>query len=365
MTAAVGRAVASEAVPEESRGKAQGFMTTAFHSGFLLGPSIGGVLIDYLGWRWTFFFLVPLGATGVLLTLVKKSRLRPTAERSPVDYPGAVLLVTSTITLITLLDRRTLSLLSVERKTALIILLVGLLSGFLVREATTPSPMLRFSLFRIRMFTFSAASLLIVALNYTIGSFLLPFYLQDILRLRPSFVGLLFLAAPILSVALGPVSGYLSDRMGPSLPATAGVVTLATSVFLGTFLRTDSHWILPSLMLAFSGVANGLFNPANSTGLLAAAPKEHLGLASATLNVMFGLGNLFGISLAGLLMTTAFEFHTGMAGGATPANPTAFVAALNHTFFVATTTCLAAIVISSLRGRGRAPRQQAGSPTPV
>src|SRR4030095_818108 len=54
------RALAAESVPEELAGRAQGYMTTAHHVGFVLGPSIGGLMIDYLSWRWSFFLLVPI-----------------------------------------------------------------------------------------------------------------------------------------------------------------------------------------------------------------------------------------------------------------------------------------------------------------
>ena len=55
------RALAAESVPEELAGRAQGYMTTAHHVGFVIGPSIGGLMIDYLSWRWSFFLLVPIG----------------------------------------------------------------------------------------------------------------------------------------------------------------------------------------------------------------------------------------------------------------------------------------------------------------
>ncbi len=72
------RALAADAVPEHLGGRAQGYMTTAHHTGFLLGPSIGGRTIDYLSWRWTFFFLVPIGLIGSLLTLANLKG-RPTS----------------------------------------------------------------------------------------------------------------------------------------------------------------------------------------------------------------------------------------------------------------------------------------------
>jgi EmrB/QacA subfamily drug resistance transporter len=359
MTQSVGRALAAQAMPEEKGGRAQGLMTTAFHSGFLLGPSLGGLIIDSMGWRWTFFFLVPFAAAGVLLTALSWRHSPAPSRRSAVDYLGATLLVGSATILFILLDRRTMNLMDLELRILLVLILAASFSGFLFREAYTTNPIVNLSLFKIRMFTFSTVSLLIVSTNYSLTAFLLPFYLQEILRLSPSFMGMLFMAAPIFTVTLGPVSGLISDRVGPRLPATTGTSLLVACLFFGTLLSTDSHWILPTLMLALLGMANGFFNPANSVGMLSSVPKEHIGLATGTVSVMFGLGNLFGITLASFLLTTAFQMYTGTpATSPTPTVPAAFVAAMNYTFLVAIGIGLVAIISSAMRSVSTKPVQE-------
>src|SRR4051812_2808351 len=87
-----GRALAAEAVPEAMAGRAQGFMTTAHHTGFLLGPVFGGFMIDFLSWRWAFFSLVPLSVVGAALTLPSLRRAPRATSRRPVDYVGAALI---------------------------------------------------------------------------------------------------------------------------------------------------------------------------------------------------------------------------------------------------------------------------------
>ena len=360
MTQSVGRALAAEAMPHDKGGSAQGLMTTAFHSGFLLGPSLGGLIIDSMGWRWTFFAIVPFAAAGALLTFFTKgpstTRVR---RRSAVDYLGATLLAASATTMFILLDRRTMTLMSLELKIVLLLVFIASFSGFLLRETHATNPIVNLSLFKIRMFTVSTVSLLIVSTGYSLSNFLLPFYLQEILQFSPSFIGILFMAAPIFTVTLGPVSGIISDRIGPRLPATTGASLLVASLFLGTLLRIDSHWIWPTSMLALLGLANGLFNPANSVGMLNSVPKEHKGFATGTLYVMFGLGNLFGITLASFLMTTAFQIYTGTSGTSpTPTLPGAFVAAMNYTFLAGIGVGFVAIISSAMRGARTEPLQR-------
>src|SRR6476660_4217130 len=74
MTQSQARALAMDSMSKESAGKAQGFMTTAFHSGVLIGPSVGGLIIDYIHWRAVFFFLVPIALMGVILTAINLRR---------------------------------------------------------------------------------------------------------------------------------------------------------------------------------------------------------------------------------------------------------------------------------------------------
>lgn len=364
MNQAVGRALAFESAAPGRGGRAQGYMTTAFHMGFLLGPSLGGLTIDNVGWRWTFFGFVPLAGLGALLIFVHLKQVgpRPASQtRLSVDYLGATLLFVGAMALVLFIDRRLVGWEQMGLKMFLASVLFVCALSFIFWERRIPSPIVNFALFRDRMFTFSAVSLFIMAIVYVISSLILPFYLQDILQLSPSFIGLLFVVPPIFTVTLAPLSGSLADRYGPRFPATIGVAALLTSVLLGGVLKVDSHWLLPTLILTLGGLANGFFNPANSVGIIHYAPKHHLGFASGIINLMFGLGAVFGVALASLLMVTGFRISTGIpAAEPTSAMPGPFVAALNFTFWVASAVCTMGLLTSMLRGDGK--RLPSGTP---
>jgi len=347
------RALASESVTEDLAGRAQGYMTTAHHTGFILGPSIGGLMIDYFSWRWSFFLLAPIGFGGMLLALMNMKRRQVAPQHYPgsVDYLGAALLFAVTTTLVFILDRRTHQLIGSSTKFFLLAVFIGSLAAFLVHESRAQSPFVNLELFKIRRFSFSVVSLLVVSICYALTSFLMPFYLQDILRLTPTQVGMLFMAPSILTVALAPVSGFMTDRLGPRIPATLGVVFMIVSLAAGGMLRTDSHWLLPTMLIVVGAITNGIFNPANSTAMISMMPKEHRGFASAMNHVTFGFGNVLGVALGGLSMSLAFEFHTGMKSMTlTAENPAGFVAALNTTFIAAILICILGIFTSALRG---------------
>ncbi len=358
MIQAQGRALAMDASTEESRGRAQGLMTTAHHGGFLLGPGLGGFIIQYIHWRGVFFFLVPLGAVATALVLAFRRRRegpvaeRPKHERPAIDYPGAALLVAATLALMAVLDRQAMESLAPAGRAGAVIGLGVLMAGFVWRENRAPSPILHLALFRIRMFAVSTVTLLLISIVMTLTVYLLPFYLQDVLRLTPSFMGILFISAPLFAATLSPVGGILSDRAGPKIPATAGAALFAVASVLGVWFQPNSHWMLPAVVLALGGLGTALFFPANHTALIASAPFEHRGVATGTLYTMFGLGNVLGVTVGNFIMTVAFRMHAGDPDALpAAAHPVHFTLALQDTFLVTTAIALAAVTCSLLRGR--------------
>jgi EmrB/QacA subfamily drug resistance transporter len=347
------RALAAESVSEDLAGRAQGYMTTAHHVGFILGPSIGGLMIDYFSWRWSFFLLAPVGFSGAVLALanLKRRRLTPPPHAVSIDYLGAALLFGITTTLVFLFDRRTQQVISDSTQLGLTLFLALSLAAFLAHEWTAKHPFVHLELFKIRRFSLSVVSLLVLAMCYSLTAFLLPFYLQDVLQLTPTQVGVLFMAPSVLTVALAPLSGYLTDRLGPRVPATFGGFFMMASLALGGLLRTDSHWLLPAALIVVGAITNGIFNPANSTAMISMMPREHRGFASAVNHVTFGFGNVLGVALGGLSMSLAFEHYTGTPTTTlTTANPSGFVAALNATFVAAVGLSVIAVCTSALGG---------------
>jgi EmrB/QacA subfamily drug resistance transporter len=348
------RALAAEAVPENLAGRAQGYMTTAHHVGFIIGPSIGGFMIDYLSWRWSFFFLVPIGFFGTALALANLKRRVAIPRHAPlaIDYFGAALLFSATSAVVLIFDRRTEQVIGESTKLLLGLLLLGSLCAFLFHEARAKNPVVNLALFKIRRFSMSVMSLLVIAMCYTLTGFLMPFYLQDILGLSPTQIGILFMLPSMLTVALAPLSGYLTDRVGPRLPASIGIVFMLLSLGIGYLLRPDSHWWLPTMLIIIGAITNGIFNPANSTAMIAMMDREHRGFASAVNHVTFGLGNVFGVALGGLSMSLAFEHYTGAPATAiTTANAPGFVAAMNITFLGALVLSLIGFATSIIGGR--------------
>jgi MFS family permease len=209
------------------------------------------------------------------------------------------------------------------------------------------------------MFSFSVVSLLVIATTSSVLMLILPFYMQDVLHQSPSFMGLVFLAAPIFTITLAPVIGQLTDRIGPRIPTCSGVLMTMAAFLVGTSLGIDSHWALPAVLMALTGLGQGFFNTANQTALITSVPREYRGFATGMVQMVFGLGSLLGTSLGGVLLTVMFRYASGLPD-ATPSaeDPASFVFAMNATYTVCLALTAVAFVASLMRGGARV-----GTPT--
>ena len=250
-----------------------------------------------------------------------------------------------------LLDRRSAETIGAERTGVMALVFGATLLGFLAHERRAVNPVMNLALFRIRMFTFSSLSLLLLATTQSVLGFLMPFYIQDVLHFSPSFMGLIFLAAPVFTIGLATVSGRLTDRIGPRVPASIGVLMTMAAFAIGLFLRMDSHWILPTIMLGLVGVGSGFFNTPNQAAIIGSVPREYRGFATGMVQTIFGVSTLLGISLGGVLLTLAFRYYAGIAD-ATPsaAHPPAFVAAMRVTYLACLVLLAVALLASQMRG---------------
>jgi len=267
---------------------------------------------------------------------------------------GAGLLVVLTVVLTLVLDRRSAELIGADRKGIILVTFAVALAGFLVHERRALNPVVNLALFRIRMFTFSVLSLLVFATTSSVLTFLLPFYMQDVLHHSASFMGLVFLSAPIFTIGLAPVAGHLTDRIGPRIPASIGIALIMAAFSVGVMLTVESHWVLAAILMAFTGIGQGFFNTPNQTAIIASVPREYRGFATGLVQMVFGVGSLLGISLAGALLTVMFRHYSGNPT-ATPsaASPAPFVAAISATYLICLVLMTGALLSSLMRGGHR------------
>jgi MFS family permease len=332
-----GRTLGYKSMPKGSEGKAQGLMAMSHQFGFFVGPPIGGLIIDLVNWRGIFFLLMLPSLVGLGISLMAGRFAVESGVRSgSVDYLGALLFFGLTILATMLLDQKIAVVIGAANQALFALTFVGLLWSFIYHEKKTPSPMIHLNFFSTRVFGYGSLGLLMACITQGLTMFITPFYLQDVLNLSPTFIGIIFLVPSLFSMVMAPVSGAMTDRIGARSLLIMGVLILMVAFLIGANLRTDSHWILPTLLLALAGIGSTVFNTPSQAVMISSLPKEHWGIAIGIINGIFGLGQMLGISLSGIFLTLAFRFYSGDPGTIpNPGDTHVFVASMNVTYLFA------------------------------
>jgi MFS family permease len=332
-----GRTLGFHSMPQGSEGKAQGLMAMSHQLGFFIGPPLGGLIIDWIHWRGIFFLLFLPSVIGAALCFMTARNIRFAAPRAQaIDYRGAFWFVGLTIFATVLLDQKIGETVGGRARALLGLAFMAALWRFIAHEKKTRSPMIDLSLFAVPAFGFGSVGLLMGCITQGLTMFVTPFYLQDVLRLTPTFIGVIFLMPSLLSMVLSPVSGALTDRFGARVLLITGVLFLMSAYLIGAKLRPDSHWIFGAGLLVLMGIGSSLFNTPSQAAMVSALPKAHWGTAIGIINGIFGLGQMLGISLSGIFLTLAFRFYAGDHGTTPdPRDARVFVASINVTYLFA------------------------------
>ena len=342
--------------------KAIGVYTFVAVAGGSVGLLLGGVLTETINWHWIFFVNVPIGVATALLAI----RLVPDREglglAAGADLPGAALLtgglMLGVYTILGVAEEGWGS----TQTLALGALAIGLLGGFVARQARVANPLMPLRLFRSR--TVSGAN--VVQALLVVGMFGMFFlgalYMQQILGYDPLQVGLAYLP---LTVVMGTMSfrftGQLNLRFGPEatlVPAMgfvlAGLLLLARTPVDAVYVRD----LLPPMILI--GLGAGLGFPSLMTLAMSGATESDSGLASGLVNTSVQVGGAIGLAV---LATLATERTENLVADGEPV-----AAALNSGYHLAYLTgaglVLVAIAVALSFLRARVP-ERAPEPEPV
>jgi EmrB/QacA subfamily drug resistance transporter len=294
-----GPAILTTAYPEEERGKALGILGSVVSAGFLTGPILGGFLVEHLGWRSIFFINLPIGAIGIYLSSKVLERVVPTGK-SRVDLWGAILLFFFLTSLLLFLNQ------VVQGLAPLLWLWLFLslfwFSLFIIVELRSPSPLVDLKLFRRRLFISSLGASFLSFWMSAAHTFVIPFFLQNILEYSPSKAGMLIFPVALTIMVMAPFAGRFSDRVGVRIPATIGLALTSLTVFSFTFLKLGTNDLDILWRQIVLGIGISLFNPANNSAIIGSLPREKVGLASSFLALSRNLGMVIGVAFAEMVI---------------------------------------------------------------
>ncbi|HTR82481.1 MAG TPA: DHA2 family efflux MFS transporter permease subunit [Bacteroidota bacterium] len=312
-----GMAIVTREFPTEQRGIALGFWSIAAAASVSLGPMIGGYLIDNISWNAIFNVNVPVGIVGLFATLVIQREYKTERSRS-FDVVGFLSMATFLCALLLALTDGNASWNTAGWSSPFIISCFVLSAFsfvlFLVTEFTIDNPLIDLRLFKDFNFSLANGVLFIFGVGMFGSTFLLPLYLQLSLGYTAFQAGSLFLPVGILQATTAPISGWMSDKVNPIVPAGIGIVLLAASLFINSSLSMYSEHHQIMIALYIRGFAMGLMFTPLSTAALSNIPRNKIGQASGLFNVIRQLGGSFGIAFMSTMLLRRTIYHTATYG---------------------------------------------------
>lgn len=310
-----GMAMIAETFEPRERGRAMGFWGVGVIVGPAIGPTLGGILTRYYGWRSIFMVNLPIGIFGVLLAL-RLLRTERVAQREspPFDLWGFLSLTLFLVSfLIGLSQGEYKGWSSTYIWTCWALSSAGFM-GFLIAQRWVQEGVLDLSLLLHPTYSLTLLITFVRSIALFGGTFLLPLFLQQLQGLDEIACGLLLLPGSLVIALVMPFSGQMSDRMGARALVCLGLAILAYSLYLYADLDVSwSNWNIVRVTM-IRGIGFGLLFAPVTALAVNSVPPHKVGMASSTLNLVQQVGGSVGIALLTTILDHRQTLHLNAIG---------------------------------------------------
>jgi EmrB/QacA subfamily drug resistance transporter len=291
-------AMISSAFPVNERGKAFGLTSMSVFVGLILGPILGGVVTEILGWR-TLFYMDTLIGIIAAFSIIRFKHDWIEAKGEKLDILGSFLLGISLIAILYGFSE-------ITNKYSLFLVIAGIIgiSLFYLVEKRVDFPLINLDLFKNKRFIFGNITAFINYGAFVSVGFILTLFLQYLKGYSPITAGLIVSIQSIAMILVSPFAGRLSDKIDPGNVSTAGMVLTTIGVALMTLINFENSLYIGGLSLIIFGAGIGLFYSSNTKMVMSAVDKKYFGIASATLSDMRSMGQIFGMGIVMIFIST-------------------------------------------------------------
>jgi EmrB/QacA subfamily drug resistance transporter len=296
----VALAVIGDMFDASERGKYQGLVGAVFGLSSVIGPAIGGVITDTVGWHWVFFVNLPLGAIVFAVIWRALPTIRPSATRPHIDYLGASVLAAALVPLLVGLTNKQTGDWSDPAVGGLIVLGLAIAAIFVWVESRTSEPIVPLGLFRNRSFTISVIAMFAAAMAFFAPVVFLPRWFQVVGGASATQSGYQILALLGGLIISAMASGQIVARTGRyKVLAIGAAATLAIGLFLLSYLRADTPLPVLWAWMFVTGLGVGPMFSIFTLVVQGSVAPQQIGTATSSLTLFQQLGGSVGLAIAG------------------------------------------------------------------
>ena len=350
MTMATNYGIITENFPPEMRGRSLGVLGSFVSLGSIAGPGIGGVIIQKYTWHYIFLINIPIGIFAFVLGYFVFPKSKKKDIPLNLDYLGFILFDMFIISLF--MGIFIGQVIGFTKLSIIILFIIAVCSfvGFIFREKRANNPLIDLTIFNNKSFSVGLACAVLIFSSNLFMNTLLPFYLQDTLKLSSLVSGFILMCVPIAMVIVAPISGALSDKIGSEGLTFLGlfIVSVSQLLFILIGLKTTISYLVILTLLAGTGVA--LFQSPNNSIIMSSVEHNHLGIAGSINSLARNIGMVTGLSLS---TTRLYSSMTQKAGykvnGYINGRDDLFLYGMHIAFLVSFSLCFIAFIITGIR----------------
>ena len=347
-------ALVTDAFPREQLGVAMGTNVMVAGVGLVLGPVLGGALVE-ISWHWVFWFNVPFGIAGSLwAAFVLRELVRPEVDHR-FDWPGTITFVVGLTGLTYGISRGGIVSWNDAHTIVALTLAAVLLPAFLIIERRTPSPMLDLTLFADRGFAAATGAAFLAGLSRFALTFVFVLYFQGALGDDPILAGVKLAPLALGMLISSPLAGAYADRHGARALAAIGMVVSAIGLAGMTTLGIGSSYWLAATWLLINGLGSGMFNSPNTAAMMGSVPVHRRGIAGGTRMMLQNTGSVLSIAFVLAIVTAAvptkvlLSIFSGVSSGLSDAALAPFIHNMHVALWVLAATAILGAGVSLLR----------------
>lgn len=349
MTMSTNNGIITEVFPFTERGRALGMIGSFVALGSIAGPGVGGLILAHLNWGYIFLINVPVG----ILAIILGAMILPkdiTLTKQKIDKLGAFLFAVVMVTLFggIFLGQE----IGFTKPVILLLLLVAVIAAvvFVYIELHVEKPILELKIFKNANFSLSILCAFLIFVANFFFNVISPFYLENARGLAANYAGYALMTFPIVQVIVAPISGTISDKIGPELLTFIGLIIISISQVGYMLMNLATPLWVFMFFVGLVGFGNGVFQAPNNTIVMNSVEVKDLGIAGGINALARNFGMVIGISAATTVLFSAMSHTAGRTVTSyEPAHPELFISGMHVAFIVSLVICLIATVITGYR----------------
>ena len=350
MTMATNYGIITENFPPEMRGRSLGVLGSFVSLGSIAGPGIGGVIIQKYTWHYIFLINIPIGIFAFVLGYFVFPKSKKKDIPLNLDYLGFILFDMFIISLF--MGIFIGQVIGFTKLSIIILFIIAVCSfvGFIFREKRANNPLIDLTIFNNKSFSVGLTCAVLIFSSNLFMNTLLPFYLQDTLKLSSLVSGFILMCVPIAMVIVAPISGALSDKIGSEGLTFLGlfIVSVSQLLFILIGLKTTISYLVILTLLAGTGVA--LFQSPNNSIIMSSVEHNHLGIAGSINSLARNIGMVTGLSLSTTILYSSMTQKAGYkVNGYINGRDDLFLYGMHIAFLVSFSLCFIAFIITGIR----------------